>query len=192
MIIRIASVRPPKVNGVRRAVEMLGARFGFPLSGIVFESEETVSDVADTPMSIGETMRGAENRAKNIFRRDERRVLLTVGVEGGLFTERGRTFLQSWICVYDGARTAFGASGCIELPDRLSRDVVDRGVELGIAIDAFAKRSDVRSTQGTFGILTDDLFTREDSFADAAVNAFMPFFNGKIYGADGISKLTFP
>ncbi len=181
MIIRIASTRPPKVNGVRRAVELLSGQFDIPFSGIVFESKESGSTVANTPMSIGELMQGAEFRAKNIFHNEGSDRLFTVGVEGGLFVERDRTFLQSWTCVFDGNRTAFGASGCIELPGSLARDVVDRHIELGIAIDTFADRTDVRSNQGTFGILTDDMVTREDSFFAAALNAFVPFFNGKIY-----------
>jgi inosine/xanthosine triphosphatase len=185
MIIRVASKRPPKVNGIRRAAELLSAQFGIAFSGIIFESEESGSAVADTPLSVGELMQGAEYRAKNIFHTEGNDRLFTVGVEGGLFIVRNRTFLQSWACVYDGSRTTFGASGCIELPQSLARDVVDRHIELGVAIDTFAKRTDVRSKQGTFGILTDDLVTREDSFAAAAVNAFMPFFNEKIYGVNG-------
>ena len=194
MIIRIASTRPPKVNGVRRAVELLSVKFGIPFTGIVFESEESGSTVADTPMSIGELMQGAEFRAKNIFHKEGNDRLFTVGVEGGLFIERDRTFLQSWTCVFDGNRTAFGASGdevvgtfCVATC-RLRQFKPDEkkllsliGIELGIAIDMFADRTDVRSNQGTFGILTDDLVTREDSFVAAALNAFVPFFNGKIY-----------
>ncbi|MHB1048833.1 MAG: DUF84 family protein [Bacteroidota bacterium] len=185
MIIRVASVRPPKVNGVRRAAELLSAQFGIPFSGIIIESMESGSAVSDTPMSIRELMQGAEYRAKNIFQKNGTDRLFTVGVEGGLFSEQDRTFLQSWACVYDGSRTTFGASGCIELPESLTRDVVERQLELGKAIDAFANRTDVRSKQGTFGILTDDLVTREDSFAAAALHAFMPFFNGKMYGDYG-------
>lgn len=182
MIVRIASTRPPKINGVRRALEQLSARFGIPFSSIRIVSVDAASAVADTPVSVSELMRGAEHRARSIFDASLQEPAYTVGAEGGLFIEHERVFLQSWTCVFDGIRTSFGASGCIEIPERLSREVIGNNIDLGIAIDAFAKRSDVRSNQGTFGILTDDMVTREDSFAAAALNAFMPFFNEKIYG----------
>jgi non-canonical (house-cleaning) NTP pyrophosphatase len=55
------------------------------------------------------------------------------------------------------------------------------GVDLGVAIDRFAEEVDVRSKQGTFGILTRDLITREDSFETAAIFALTPVFNKNIY-----------
>jgi inosine/xanthosine triphosphatase len=182
MIVSIASTRPPKINGVRRALEQLSVQFGIPFSSIRIDSVEAASAVADTPTSVRELMQGAENRARSIFDSTLQGAAFTVGVEGGLFIEHERVFLQSWTCVFNGIRTSFGASGCIEIPEGLAREVIGKRVDLGIAIDSFAKQSDVRSNQGTFGILTDDLVTREDSFAVAALNAFMPFFNQKIYG----------
>lgn len=185
MIIAIASTRLPKVNGVKRAIENLRKHFPGSDQHIRFETIETPSGVSDTPTSIDELMKGAQHRATAIFDPAKRGQMLTVGVEGGLFIVNDRCFLQSWCCVYNGSRYSFGGSGSIEIPPVLRNEVLVNNVDLGIAIDRFARQSDVRSKQGTFGILTNDIITREDSFALSALNAFMPFFHEKIYGASG-------
>lgn len=185
MIVRVASTRPPKIIGVRRALERLFVQFTLSASSFRIESIDAPSGVRDTPMSVEESMRGAEHRARHVFMHDAHEESYSVGVEGGLFTEHRRLFLQSWACVFDGERTNFGASGCIELPSRLAEEVIERKLELGVAIDYFARATDIRSNQGTFGIVTNDMVTREDSFAEAALLAFMPFFNKNIYGTSG-------
>ena len=54
-------------------------------------------------------MRGAKERARSVFQRDEKNVIVSVGVEGGLFRAEGKTFLQSWVCVFDGEQFYFGS-----------------------------------------------------------------------------------
>jgi inosine/xanthosine triphosphatase len=186
MIIAIASTRAPKVNGVKRAFEKLRGKFLFTDGQLSFESIESESGVSATPTSIAELMKGARNRAEHTFQVLSVRVglnehIFSVGVEGGLHSVSGITFLQSWACVHDGVDFWFGSSGSILLPDALSHAVLDEGKDLGKVIDAFAEQRDVRSNQGTWGILTRDIITREDSFELAAINALAPLFNKKMY-----------
>jgi len=185
MLIVIASLRLPKVNGVKRAVAALADAFPDPQRRIRFETREAPSGVSDTPRSVPELMRGARHRADHAYVPVRHEPSLSVGVEGGVFREEDRVFLQSWTCVFDGTRYSFGGSGCIELPAALRADVADGGTDLGIAIDRFAQQADVRSRQGTFGVLTGDLVTREDSFAQSSLNALMPFFHTRVYGPSG-------
>jgi inosine/xanthosine triphosphatase len=181
MNIIIASTRIPKINGVKKAVEKISSHFGVDPSSITFISVEAQSGVADTPKSTEESMLGAKQRARSIFPNDRMNNTLTVGVEGGLFRAEGKTFLQSWVCVFDGEQFHFGCSGSIELPAHLGEAVMDRGEELADAIDHLTKEVNIRSKQGTFGVLTNDLVTREDSFEQAAVLALTPYFHKKLY-----------
>jgi inosine/xanthosine triphosphatase len=186
MHVGIASTRAPKVEGVKRAFKKLSARFSFNFFDITFEPLQIESGVSDTPLSIEELMRGARQRAESAYQKiistvHEGERVLAVGVEGGLHVEREAVFLQSWACIFDGMQVSFGSSGSIEIPAALSQAVVRKGADLGKVIDVFAERHDVRSNEGTWGILTDDVITREDSFETAAVIALMPFFNKKIY-----------
>jgi non-canonical (house-cleaning) NTP pyrophosphatase len=117
--------------------------------------------------------------------------VFSVGVEGGVSVFLERAFLQSWACVYDGVRMSFGSSGSIEIPPALADVVVRGGADLGEVIDVFAKQLNVRSNQGTWGILTNDLITREDSFELATLNALAPFYNGSLYARGIFGSGTF-
>ena len=175
-------MRTPKVNGVRRAFGKLSHIV--PFNVVVFQPMSIESGVQATPLSIDELMTGARQRAETAFASagtNSTDQVLSVGVEGGIYISQDRVFLQSWACVYDGERYSFGSSGSIEIPRALSDAVVRDGADLGHVIDIFAEQKNVRSNQGTWGILTTDLITREDSFELAALNALAPFFNKAMY-----------
>ena len=109
-----------------------------------------------------------------------------MGLEGGLDViregEARRVFLENWAYVTDGAgRGAFGQSGALPMPEPLAIRVVDEGVELAEAIDAFAGAQGIRDAQGAWGVLTRNLITRQDAFRTAVINAFAPFFNAAAY-----------
>ena len=186
MMIVIASKRAPKVDGVKRAFQKISSKFGFEFSSFRFETMNVESGVSSTPLSLGELMLGARQRAESAFQKAKVQFpgiddFLAVGVEGGVHVEQTAVFLQSWACVFDGGQSSFGSSGSIEIPSALARAVVQDKADLGAVIDLFAEKHDIRSRQGTWGILTDDVITREDSFETATVNALMPVFNRKIY-----------
>jgi inosine/xanthosine triphosphatase len=169
------------VNGVITAFRTTGPSFGFDPDTFRFEQREAESGVAETPMSIDESMRGARQRAEQVFSGADPAPTLSVGVEGGLFIEHGVLFLQSWTCLFDGERCYFGSSGALSLPSALAALVTNDGLSLGAAVDRFAQQSDIRSRQGTYGVLTKDIVTREDSFASATTFALMPYFNDAVY-----------
>ena len=184
MKVIIASLRAPKVNGVKRAFRKLSGHAGF--QDIEFEPMQIESGVNATPLSVEELLIGARQRAESAMskhagmkRGDE--TVYSVGVEGGVSVFLEQAFLQSWACVFDGTRVSFGSSGSIEIPPSLADAVVRDGADLGEVIDIFAGQMNVRSNQGTWGILTNDLITREDSFELATLNALAPFFNGRLY-----------
>jgi inosine/xanthosine triphosphatase len=184
MKVIIASVRVPKVNGVKRAFHKLSAHLGF--EELEFEPMEIESGVKATPLSVEELLTGARQRAEAAMSKVARGsgrsdVMYSVGVEGGVSVFLDKPFLQSWACVFDGKRMSFGSSGSIELPPAIADAVVRDGADLGEVIDHFAGQMNVRSNQGTWGILTGDLITREDSFELATLNALAPFFNGTLY-----------
>jgi inosine/xanthosine triphosphatase len=192
IIVAVGSTRRPKVEAVREALRLVGAWLE---EGAEFDVAAVAvpSGVRHTPLSRRDMMTGARQRAEALVRMARAQSeawKYFVGLEGGLDVIRdgdeggGRqVFLENWAYVTDGnGRGAFGQSGGIALPEALGKIVVEDGVELAEAVDAFAGGRGIRDAQGAWGVLTRNVITRQDAFRMAVINAFAPFFNRSIYG----------
>jgi len=183
-IVAVGSTRRPKVDAVREALMLIGPRLA---DGAQFDvaAIEVPSGVRHTPLSREEILKGARQRAEallRIAREKNEPWKYFVGLEGGveIVRERGarHVFLENWAYVADAAgREGFGQSGGILLPEPLAKCVVDEGVELAAAIDEFAGGRGIRDAQGAWGVLTQNLITRQDTCRIAVVSAFASLFN---------------
>ena len=185
--IAVGSTRRPKLQAVQEAAASFGAKLS-PQATIEIQGYEVESGVSHTPSSREELMQGARQRAEALHKMladSSERADYCVGLEGGLdvAVENGtrHVFLESWAYVTDGVRGHFGCSGSIEIPELLAEEVLSRGTELSIAIDRYAGAVGVRDSQGAWGVLSDNLVTRQESFRLAVVAAFAPFYNMKMY-----------
>jgi inosine/xanthosine triphosphatase len=188
IIVAVGSTRRPKLNAVWEALTVFGpslnANAQFEVEGV-----ETPSGVRHTPLSREDLMKGARQRAEylaGMAHEQHKQWEYFVGLEGGLDVIREgsirRVFLENWVYVANiSGRGAFGQSGAVPLPEALVRRVVDEGVELAEAIDAFAGEQGIRDSQGAWGVLTRNFITRQDAFRVAVINAFVPFFNAAAY-----------
>ncbi len=139
----------------------------------------------NTPLSREETMSGARNRSEALLdmaRAKGEPWKYFVGLEGGIEIVRENglwwPFLENWAYVSDvTGRGSFGQSGAILLPELVARRVVEDGIELGDAMDAYAGLSGVRDAQGAWGVLTHGLITRQDSYRISVINAFAGFLS---------------
>jgi inosine/xanthosine triphosphatase len=190
-IIAVGSTRKPKLNAVSDALDAFAAVLD---PGAQFEvvGLEVESGVGRTPATCGELMRGARQRAEALVEHAREKGedwKYYVGLEGGLevLEENGnrRVFLESWAYVTDGRRGHFGRSGGVEIPEALAHQVLEKGVELSVAIDKFAGEVGIRDAQGAWGVLSSNLITRQEAFRVAVIAAFAPFYNGKMYRAVG-------
>jgi inosine/xanthosine triphosphatase len=188
-IIAVGSTRRPKLNAVSEALRTFASVLD---PGAQFEvvGLEVESGVSHTPATCGELMRGARQRADALIERAREKGAewkYFVGLEGGLdvLEENGNrhVFLESWAYVSDGRRGHFGRSGGVEIPEGLAHEVLERGVELSVAIDKFAGEAGIRDAQGAWGVLSSNLITRQEAFRVAVIAAFAPFYNEKMYRA---------
>jgi inosine/xanthosine triphosphatase len=190
IIVAVGSARRPKLNAVREALAIFGPILD---SNAQFEvvGQEVPSGVSHTPISRAELMAGARFRARELAKLAQERGeswKYFVGLEGGLdvVEENGGrlVFLQSWAYVLDETgRGAYGQSGAVQMPNALAAEVIERGTELSIAIDVYAGEQGIRDAQGAWGVLTQNLITRQEAFRVAVVSAFAPFFNANFYEA---------
>lgn len=188
-IIAVGSRRKPKLNAVNEALVSLAAVLD---PGAEFEvvGLEVESGVGHTPATCEELMRGAKQRAEALVqhaRKSGQDWKYFVGLEGGLdvVAENGgrRVFLESWAYVSDGRSGYFGRSGGVEIPETLAHEVLEKGVELSVAIDKFAGEAGIRDAQGAWGVLTRNLIARQEAFRVAVIAAFAPFYNKQMYRA---------
>ncbi len=212
ILVVVGSTRRPKVNAVSEALAAIRTVSDF-LPSFEVVGVEVPSGVRHTPLSREDLMAGARQRAEALVqmaRAKNGRWKYFVGLEGGFDVIPGLdvipsldvmpeldvvreaqnrwVFLESWAYVTDGSgRGAFGQSGAVLVPEPLVETVVDDGLELSQAIDAFAGGHNIRDAEGAWGILTRNLTTRQDSFRAAVINAFAPFFNRELYAAAGHS-----
>lgn len=187
IIVAVGSTRKPKLGAVRDAIASIGNLLE-PDAEIEIVGVEVESGVSHTPVSREELMQGARQRAEAVAKFAKQSGdpwNFFIGVEGGfdVLRENGarRVFLESWAYVSDGVSGFFGRSGSIEVPEAIAEEVVDRGVELSVAIDRFAGEVGIRDAQGAWGVLSGNLITRQESFRVAVIAAFAPFYNSRMY-----------
>jgi non-canonical (house-cleaning) NTP pyrophosphatase len=211
IIVAVGSTRRPKLDAVTAALASVRFAFAgdqnAPELDFEVEGREVPSGVRHTPLSREDLMTGARQRAEallQIARAENKPWKYFVGLEGGFDVIPGPdampnldiiadvdivreaakrwVFLENWAYVTDGTSVgSFGQSGAVLVPDALARTVVDDGVELSEAIDAFAGRHNIRDAEGAWGILTRNQISRQEAFRVAVVNAFAPFFNRSVY-----------
>lgn len=186
MRIGVGSGNPVK----RRAVESIVDQDDGSVGRATVEAVSVDSGVSEQPSGHAETIRGAENRARNVLAADAR-FDLGVGIEGGVaeFDGSEGLYLVMWAAVTDGDRTGRGAGPAIRLPDRIA-DRVRAGEELGpVMDDAFDhENSDGRSSsgsgagsrslkenEGAAGVLSGNIIDRRGALTDAVAGALGPF-----------------
>ena len=187
MIIAIASTREPKVLAVQKAIPKILHILNPDDRDIIYHTFD-ISGGTSMPRTLDEMMSGAYNRVVRMQENIKKQPVQPdyfIGMEGGfhaaLIGGSRKVFLQSWAYISDGEKGFFGSSGNIEVPDNIAGQVIERGRELGVVIDEVAKQNDIRSKQGTWGVLTRDLVTRTQSFESALIAAFAPFYNPEMY-----------
>ncbi len=169
MRLAVGTLRKPKINALRATLEEIDPRGAWTIDAF-----EVDSGVRETPLSREETRLGARRRVEDLLR-EHPGYDLYVGMEGGLETRDGEAWLENWTYVSDGRRSYFGSGGALPLPPAIFEQVVTGGRSLADVIDEIAGRADIRSQEGTWGILTRNLITRQHAFRDALVNALAPF-----------------
>lgn len=140
------------------------------------------------PRTLTELLCGAEQRVvslQEIFQKEKQPPNFFIGMESGfhriIHNGKSDVFLQSWAHVSNGKVGYFGSSGNVLIPDKIAAEVVDNNRELGDVIDEVARMKNVRSKQGTWGVLTKGFLTRQQSFEIALTAAFAPFYNKEIF-----------
>ena len=149
----VGSTNPAKLDAVQAVFT--------PERGFTVVAREAPSGVAVQPRSDDETRAGAVNRAHWLVRQPQ--VELGLGLEGGLISQAGDTWLCNWGALATEAGHLLVASGArIPLPQSMARSLEPEGAELGDVVDAWAGQKGLRQREGAIGILTAGEVSRAD------------------------------
>ena len=163
--------------GSKNTVKIEAVRSAFTQMGYTFEMEEieVSSEVSAQPFSDDETIEGAINRAKNALHTAGPGCDYGIGLEGGVTETPYGVFLCNWGAVVSRTgKVGIGGGHRLQLPEEIATQL-RTGRELGDIIDKWAGGQNIRSKEGTIGVLTRNLISRKDMFSDVVICAFAPF-----------------
>lgn len=172
MIIAIGSTNPIKIMAfdevIKQYVLLKSARI-HPIS--------VSSEVADQPLSLNETVRGAKNRARNAFNGCTG-CLFSIGIESGLMevSESKTGFMEFCVCcVYNGQDYYFGQSCAFELPLAIVNLMLKEKKELGEAcfLAGYTNNPKLGAAEGLISILTNGRINRKEYTKQAIITALI-------------------
>ena len=171
MHIIVASRNPAKVRSVEAA---FASRF--PAAALKISAVEVESEVSAQPRSDEETRCGAHNRVRNA-RLAHPQADFWVGLEGGIETRGEHLMAFAWMAVQGRSGEASEArSVTLPLPPAVG-DLLESGLELGEANDRVFATQNSKQQGGAYGLLTDDLYTREGIYTQTVIIALIPHVN---------------
>lgn len=174
MLITVGSKNPVKIKATRKAF-----RKYWPGEKIVVEKVTVESGVANQPMSDEECIQGATTRAKAAQKKTC--ADFGVGLEGGVIKTAGCYFARAWIAVVDKeGNIGLGSSLSAPLGEKFIQLIYD-GRELGEANDMITGRKNTKHKEGYFGLISNNLITRERGYTDGVLMALAKFKNPDLF-----------
>jgi len=180
MIIAIGTTNRIKVEAVEETVK------SYPqLAQAKLISISVPSEVAEQPLSLEETIRGAKNRARNAFQ-STHPCNYSFGIESGLFKAEGTLtgFLEACICcIYDGSTYHTGMSCGFEIPPPILSHVLDNNRDLSQACfeSGITLNPKLGASEGLIGILTNGRINRKLYTKQAIMTALIKIENEALF-----------
>lgn len=180
MLVAVGSTNEAKVLAVKEII-VSSPQF----SKVQVHSIPTHSDVADQPISLQETIRGAKNRAKNAFNKSGE-CIYSFGIESGLMEapEVSTGFLHISVCsIYDGENYYTGLSTGFELPPQILELILVKKMDLTQACLylGISSNEKIGSEEGLIGILTNGKVDRKEYSKQCITTALLQLENAKWY-----------
>jgi inosine/xanthosine triphosphatase len=172
--IAVASQNPVKINSTEQAFSLM-----FPDEKFICTGISVPSDVADQPSSEEETILGATNRVNNIIKLHQQYDYY-VGIEGGVADFDNDMIVFAWTIISDKINIGKGRSASFFLPQPIT-DLIRQGKELGEADDIVFGKNNSKQSNGSVGLLSGDVITRESLYIPMIVLALFPFYNKNLY-----------
>ncbi len=168
-LIYVGSLNPVKIMVVKSGFLTL-----FPDESVEVLGCEAVSNVSNQPLSSDETMHGARNRATDT--RDKHpEADFWVGVEGGIEMVEKTMQEFTWVVVLGkNGKEGLSRSTSFSIPTEVAA-LIKNGMEHGPAADQVFGVQNSKIANGTIGLISDNIMTRESYIHPAVMSAFFVF-----------------
>ncbi|GAB4240218.1 MAG: hypothetical protein Kow00109_15280 [Acidobacteriota bacterium] len=189
MKIAIAGDSPIELAAVEEAWKVFGSRLAGRKESFDFVRYGVPGDVRGLPLSTDDLLKQARTRVENLIlqlKREKNEADYYVGFATGFDVvesqgPRRLAFLTNVAYVTDGHRSAFGRGPSVLLPRLLADPVIDRGIDLAIALDRYAAQVGQSPESGEWGLLTHEIISTQHALLLAVLTAFAPFYNAPAF-----------
>ncbi len=165
----VASLNRNKINAVKEV---------FP--SFFVEGQACESGVGEQPLSLDETIKGAINRAKGVYKD----CIYSVGIEDGIsrVPQTASGYMNFCCCaVYDSTRIYLGLGPAFEYPPECTKKVVEDGITISEACIPFSGKLNIGYDEGIIGWLTRGRINRKDYTKQAIEMARIQMENLGLY-----------
>ncbi|GAA0486861.1 non-canonical purine NTP phosphatase [Paractinoplanes deccanensis] len=174
MRVAIGSKNPTKADAVRSAFGSV-----WPDEQWQFSLHSVPSGVPDQPRSDTEALCGARNRARNALNAGD--ADFGIGLEGGLHQVADRWYDSGWAVIVDReGREGSGTTIRMPVPPPILT-LMDAGLELGAACDEIFAERNLKQRGGFFGVMTDGVLDRANTYRDAVVAGLAVFIRKELW-----------
>eukprot|EP00929_Paragymnodinium_shiwhaense_P025420 TRINITY_DN15379_c0_g1_i1.p1 TRINITY_DN15379_c0_g1~~TRINITY_DN15379_c0_g1_i1.p1 ORF type:complete len:238 (-),score=43.95 TRINITY_DN15379_c0_g1_i1:141-773(-) len=187
--VAVGTTNAAKVAAVEHTVRHFAATGAAFLQDSKLLPFKVSSDISEQPMTMEETQRGAENRARNAHKAareaGEGGDILAFGIESGLHITQAdkRAYDLCFCCAFDGETVHHGISCAFEIPPPILKFVVEDGMDLAKACNAAGVTSNPKlgEAEGLIGILSRGRTSREEYTKQAISMALMHWENAELF-----------
>jgi inosine/xanthosine triphosphatase len=164
----VASQNPVKIEATRRGFARM-----FPRRAFNLRSVSVPSGVRPQPLSDTETLQGALNRVQHAARQIQQ-ADYWIGIEGGVEERQGSMEAFAWIVISAPPLLGKSRTGTFGVPEEVAV-LIRQGHELAVAVEQVYQHTQVKSTTGAVGVLTEGVIDRVQLYEHAVVLALVPF-----------------
>jgi inosine/xanthosine triphosphatase len=173
-LVNIGSTNPVKIQAVTRAFRRV-----WPEKTWQFVGVQVASGIAAQPMSDGESLKGARQRAHLALVQNQ--ASFGVGLEGGVQAIGSDWFDCGWVVVVDQYGTeGLGSTARIITPPKMVQ-LLKQGMELGDVVDHFFGTKNAKQATGHFGLMTNGAITRTQGYTDGVIMALARFLHPDLF-----------
>lgn len=139
--------------------------------------ESVDSEVSDMPISLEENIAWAMNRAKNLIKKWIKAEYY-IGMEWGTSIVWEKSYLLGVVYIINSKwEEHFWITNWLEVPKEIHRRLYGNWEELWPIQDELSWEKNTSHKNGSYGVWTDNMITRSDSFIHAFLCAITPFYN---------------